>query len=240
VVKPWDGIVSQQEQDQYLKSGFNRVPVIGAKAALLVVDMQYRMMGSRPMPIDEAIAEYPTSCGEAGWAAVAPIVRMRKFFRERDWPVIYLTLGTRRAFNRITKPERSGATLGMVDRAQSPGTAKGFQIVDPLLPAPHETVICKYGPSGFFGTPLSSLLIDEGVDTVCVVGSTTSGCVRATVVDAFSYGLSVVVPAEGVFDRSALSHGVSLFDMATRYAHVVAMDDMLERFALDTSNRSGR
>jgi len=78
--KPWDKFVSKEEQERYARSGFYKTPPIG-KAALLIVDMQYRMLGTRPMPMDEAIKEFPTSCGEVGWAAVPRIRRLRDYFR---------------------------------------------------------------------------------------------------------------------------------------------------------------
>jgi nicotinamidase-related amidase len=88
-------------------------------------------------------------------------------------------------------------------------------------------VILKDKPSVFFGTPLMSYLHELQVDTLLVVGTTTSGCVRATVVDAFSYNFKVVVVEECVFDRGQISHKVNLFDMQAKYADVVPLDAAL-------------
>ena len=108
------------------------------------------------------------------------------------------------------------------------GTPPGDVIVSELGPLAGEVVVPKGSkPSAFCGTPLASLLMYDGVDTVLVVGMTTSGCVRATVVDAFSANLHVVVPVECVADRSQISHKVNLFDMHMKYADVVSLEEAL-------------
>lgn len=221
--RAWDGIIDADEQERYARSGFYKAPSLG-KAALLVVDMQYRMLGTRPLPINEAIKEFATSCGEKGWETVPRIRRLCDHFRQLQWPVIHFTLGPRRAFVQHTAGAAVHAQLGLT---ANPGPDLGFQIINELQPQADEPTICKFGPSAFFGTPTASLLVQAGVSTVCVAGSTTSGCIRATVVDAFSHGLSVLVPDDCVFDRSEVSHGVSLFDMATRYAQITHLEEAL-------------
>ena len=85
----------------------------------------------------------------------------------------------------------------------------------------------KKHPSAFFGTPLASYLINAGADSIVVTGCTTSGCVRSTVVDGFSYNFRALVPYDAVYDRSATSHAVNLFDMAWKYADVLSTDEAL-------------
>ena len=80
--------------------------------------------------------------------------------------------------------------------------------------------------SPFFGTILPSILCQLGVDTLIITGATTSGCVRAAVVDAASYGYYVIVPIECCGDRSAISHKVSLMDMHMKYADVVNVSEV--------------
>ncbi len=84
--------------------------------------------------------------------------------------------------------------------------------MEPIAPQRGDVVIAKAKPSAFFGTPLLSYLIAWQVDTLLVAGG-TSGCVRATVVDAFSYNFLVSVVAEACFDRGQASHAINLFDM---------------------------
>jgi maleamate amidohydrolase len=90
--------------------------------------------------------------------------------------------------------------------------------------------IKKQKPSGFFGTNLASYLTLLGCDSMIVVGTTTSGCVLATVVDAFSLNYRVTLAEEGCFDRSEASHAVSLCDMHAKHADVVSTAEILSYF----------
>jgi maleamate amidohydrolase len=88
-----------------------------------------------------------------------------------------------------------------------------------------EGVLVKKYASCFFGTDLASRLMSRRIDTLLVTGCTTSGCVRATVVDACSYGFHTIVVEEAVGDRAELPHQASLFDMDAKYGDVVRLDD---------------
>jgi maleamate amidohydrolase len=107
--------------------------------------------------------------------------------------------------------------------ALRPGS-KEVEIVPELKPRPGELVLEKRFPSGFYGTNLHSYLTACQVDTVVVTGDSTSGCVRATVVDAVSSGFRVIVPRQCVADRVPLTHLVNLFDMDSKYADVIDLD----------------
>jgi len=98
---------------------------------------------------------------------------------------------------------------------------------DHVAPEAGEAVIRKQYPSAFFGTPLVSMLTKQGVDTVILTGCSTSGCVRASVVDAMSYGFRVIVPRECVGDRHAAPHESNLFDIQAKYGDVMATADVL-------------
>jgi nicotinamidase-related amidase len=108
---------------------------------------------------------------------------------------------------------------------EQPGDAQ--MIPERIAPRNGDVVIRKTKPSVFYGTPLLASLVDRRVDTVIVTGCTTSGCVRATVVDAFSNGFATIVVEDGVFDRGELSHAVNLFDMDQKYADVIDLDQTL-------------
>jgi nicotinamidase-related amidase len=92
---------------------------------------------------------------------------------------------------------------------------------------PNETTLVKKYASCFFGTDLAARLISRRVDTLIITGCTTSGCVRATAVDACSYGFHTIVVEEAVGDRAALPHAASLFDIDAKYGDVVGLDETL-------------
>ncbi len=107
----------------------------------------------------------------------------------------------------------------------------GNVIVKEIEPGPRDLVVRKEKPSGFFGSPLQSYLQNLGCDSVIVTGTTTSGCVRATVIDAFSLNFRTTVVEDGCFDRSQASHAINLCDMNAKYANVMPSDEVLEYLA---------
>ena len=105
--------------------------------------------------------------------------------------------------------------------ARGRAISDGNEIVAEIAPGPQDIVIYKQKPSGFFGTNMASYLTLLGCDSVIVTGTTTSGCVRATVLDAFSLNYRIALAEEGCFDRSQASHAINLCDMNAKYADVV-------------------
>lgn len=103
-------------------------------------------------------------------------------------------------------------------------TAWDSQVVEDLAPLPGELVLAKQQASAFFGTMLAPWLIERGVDSLIVTGCTTSGCVRATVVDAMSWNLRVVVPTDCVGDRALGPHEANLFDIGQKYGDLISGD----------------
>ncbi|PSC05460.1 hydrolase [Alsobacter soli] len=219
MARPWDGIISEEEQRAYNAAGFGRATGLGSRPALLIIDVQYRTVGTRPMPFWEAIKEYPTSCGEVAWDAVHNIRKVLDVFRERGWPVLYPYVAPKQSFDRGRLSDKVPAIMNVA--------AKGYEFVEEIAPAEQDILLPKKHPSAFFGTPLTSYLINLGADTLVVTGCSTSGCVRGSVVDAFAYNFRVLVPEDAVYDRSATSHAVNLFDMASKYADVMPTSDAL-------------
>ena len=115
-----------------------------------------------------------------------------------------------------------------------------YDIIDEVAPLPGEAVLYKTAPSAFFGTPLVSHFVKEGVDTVIVAGETTSGCVRATVVDGCSYRYRMIVAEECVFDRDEAPHAINLFDMHEKYADVLPLADVLREIEAYAERTQGR
>jgi nicotinamidase-related amidase len=114
---------------------------------------------------------------------------------------------------------------------------RGYDFVAEVKPGPGDITIPKFQASAFHGTALTSYLVGLGVDTVVVTGCTTSGCVRATVVDACALNFKVVVPQDAVYDRSQMSHAVNLFDMSSKYADVLPADELAEQLRAKVNRR---
>jgi maleamate amidohydrolase len=211
----WDRYVAAEDREILDLAGFGGALGLGDRAAVLVVDMTYSFCGREPMPLRESVRRWPNSCGEAAWTAAAEIATLTAAAREAGAPVIY------------TKGRSGwtpGAHLGLwADKNRRYGNlAEDLQeIVEPIAPRPGDIVVEKGKPSAFHGTQTLELLIHLGVDSLLVTGATTSGCVRASVVDAFSYNFRVGVVADATVDRSRTSHWVSLFDMHMKYATVL-------------------
>jgi maleamate amidohydrolase len=221
----WDEFIPAADAEIYRAAGYGARSPWGSRPALLVVDVNYNFVGDRPEPILDSIRTFRNSCGEAGWEAVHAIRELLAAARTADVPVFYTT----------QQPDASSTLVGgwarKNSRVSDDGDAEravfGVRIVDEIAPSSTDVVITKDKPSAFFATPLVSYLNHLHADTLIIVGGTTSGCVRASVIDAFSYNYTVVVVEDGCFDRSAVSHAVNLFEIHAKYADVVSLADVV-------------
>jgi nicotinamidase-related amidase len=220
-VPGWRDVIGPRDRRVYAAAGYGERVQPGTRPVLLVIDVTYGFLGREPADIMTAIRTYPNACGEAGWAAVATIERLLPMARTLDRPVIYSAGFSRLGVRGV------GLWAAKHPRA-SHAPADAHEIPTPIAPREGADVLLeKTKPSLFHGTPLLDLLVGAGADTLIVTGGTTSGCVRATVVDAFSYGWPVIVVEDGVFDRGELSHAVDLFDMDQKYANVWSADETI-------------
>lgn len=222
-MRPWDGIISEEEQKAYRAAGFGKPTGMGTRPALLIIDVQYRTTGTVEQPFWESIKEFPTSCGDVAWNAVRHIQPILALFREKNWPVLYPHVAPKKSYDggRLAAKVPSIMTI----------PEKGYEFVEEVAPVEGDILVPKKQPSAFFGTALTSYLIDVDADTLVVTGCTTSGCVRSSVVDAFAYNFRVAVPEEAVYDRSRVSHAVNLFDMSEKYADVMTSSDLLTKLS---------
>jgi maleamate amidohydrolase len=186
------------------------------RAALVIVDMTRAF-------VDDA---YPTGWGDTGWPAVRVIAQLLAAARENDVPV-YFTKAFAHA-GHLPVRGQNGRWKPSQDTSPVPGVPPGDEIVEELQPLPHEIVIHKQRkPSAFFGTTLAADLLYDGIETVILVGMTTSGCVRASALDAFQFNFRVVVVDDACADRSQISHSVALFDLHMKYADVIGSQEAL-------------
>jgi nicotinamidase-related amidase len=211
----WDDLpLSVSDRALYAKAGMSdAVTPPGDSPAVVVVDMNQAFVDDR----------YPTACEATGRVAAKAIATLLDQARRSGVPVFYVTGVTTHS---QAVRGRWKSEYGRVDHPLLSQPAAN-EIVAELSPQPSDVVVARSRPSAFWGTGLVDLLIFHRVDTVIVTGMTTSGCVRATVVDAFSYNFHVVVPEECVADRGELPHKANLFDIHMKYGSVLPLDEVL-------------
>lgn len=202
----WDDLLTERDRQVISKAGYDESGAsswdsrgLGTDPLVLVIDMQ-RLVVGEDEPILDAIEEYRTAMGAVAWDAIGEIEPFLDFARERGLPVAY----TRVIPSSYDNPDH-----------------EDLAIVEPIAPEPGETVIDKSYASAFYGTDLLSRLVRGGHDSVIVVGNSTSGCVRATTIDAQQNGFEVILPQECLFDRIEASHKIALLDLWMKYAEVL-------------------
>ncbi len=211
----WDDIIPEADKKIFRNAGFERTKIdFGNNPALVIVDVIYNFVGDKPEPILKSIERFPLSCGENGWKAIYQIASLLSLVRDKQVPVIY-------SVGEPSLPKKWGSSRSKEIRENKIGN----EIVREIAPAANDIIIRKIGPSILHGTPLINVLITLKIDTLLFGGCVTSGCIRASVVDAASYGFSVGVIEQCTFDRVEVSHKVSLFDMNAKYASVVSIDE---------------
>jgi maleamate amidohydrolase len=220
----WDDVLPEVDRRVFEAAGWGRRAGLGRRPVLLVIDVNYNFVGDRPEPILDSIKRWRYSCGERGWRGVAAIRQVLDRARALRLPVAY-----------TTNPRRpDGFDLGVWNlkstRADDEVDVQGHlgnQIVAQVAPLEGDLFIEKKKPSAFFGTPLVSYLVQLRADTLLLTGTTTSGCVRASAVDAISYNFRVGIPEPCVWDRGELTHKVNLFDLQQKYCDVLELEETL-------------
>jgi nicotinamidase-related amidase len=229
----WRTVIPAAEREIYAAAGYGKDAGAGRRPALLVVDATLNFTGDRREPILDSIRRYPNSCGERAWDSVDAIARLVAAARDGDAPIVYTHGPVRKTAWSL------GGWARTTTAAQLPeDDAAGESFPTEIEPCASDIVLEKLRPSAFFGTPLASLLVDAGCDSVVLCGGTASGCVRASAVDAFSYGFGVCVVEEATFDRSETSRAVSLYEIDQKYGHVIGVADAVDILA-GVARRSG-
>jgi maleamate amidohydrolase len=230
----WDRFLTDQDR-QHLAGRGPRPVGFGNRPALLLVDLYRWVFGDRPEPLLDAVRTWPGSCGLAGWRAIPHLQSLLGAARAAGLPVVH-----------VTGLDGSGVAGWSVGWGVSPPAEpdpaardrqrRRWDIIDEVAPLPGEAVLRKSSPSAFWGTPLVGHLQYLGVDTVIVCGESTSGCVRATVVDGCTYRYRMIVVEECVFDRHEASHAINLFDMHQKYADVLPLAVVLDHLTQRASS----
>ena len=217
--------VSDDDIEYFEKGGMGDEVGWGESPAVVVVDMTDAFVDG----------EYATGRTDTGQAAVAANETLLDAARAADVPVFYTTPTSAGVY-----PEdyRSSGDDDVMSQEYRKILTTGNVVSPPIAPEEDDVVIEKPAPSAFFDTHLGNLLHYYGIDTLIVTGMTTSGCVRATVVDGHSSNFRVIVPEECAADRSLISHRISLFDMDMKYADVRPLETVLENLAAVTGTET--
>lgn len=224
----WDKFLTERDKKVFAAGGFGAELDMGKRPVLLIIDVNYNFCGEQREPILESIKRWHTSCGEDAWDALPVIRKLIDKCRAKGIPVIYTTGTDRRADGWDAgawayKNVRTDEHLAKPERSNRDGN----EIMDEIAPGPKDIVVRKEKPSAFFGTGLVGYLTMLKADLLIVTGTTTSGCVRGSVIDAFSHNYRLQVVEEGCFDRSQASHAINLADMNAKYADVVSIEKTL-------------
>lgn len=192
--------------------GFHGRAGFGSRPALLVVDVS----------VGFTDPESPLACDLEG--VVAAIRRLLDEARRAAIPVAFTTVSYDEGGKRA-----AAAFIDKVPALLTLEAGSRWVEIDPrIAPQPGEPVLHKLFASAFFGTALSSLLAAHRCDSLVVTGASTSGCVRATVVDALQHGYRPIVPREAVGDRNPAAHDANLYDIDAKYGDVVSVENVLE------------
>jgi len=203
--------------------GFHGRAGFGQRPALLVIDVNVGFTD----PASPLVCDLED--------VVAAIRKLLDEFRRAGLPVVYTTV----SYDEGDKV----AAAAFIDKIPALLTLEAgsrWVEIDPrIAPLPSEPVLNKLFASAFYGTPLSSLLASAGCDSVVVTGASTSGCVRATAVDAIQHGYRPSVPREAVGDRNQAAHEANLYDIDTKYGDVVSVDDVIAHLEVNGAAHAG-
>jgi len=216
------GLLKQEDMLRIKRMGFGRRVGGGERPAVIVIDAQEYMVHEPGGPG----TDYPSSCGKRGKEGIEGINLLCRAARQHGVPICFSKFVVSRNGNDMGV-YRLKRGMPTVEGWCIEGTA-GAELAKGLEVGEEDWVFEKRKPSAFFGTPLLSYLINASIDTLIVVGGSTSNCVRATVVDGASFNYRVLVPRECVFDRIEVSEKVALLDIDRQYGDVIAVQDAIE------------
>lgn len=224
----WDKFLTPSDREHVQSLTRGNVG-FGKRPALLMIDLYRAVFGDKPEPLMDAVKTWPSSCGLAGWTALPHIQKLLAAARAAKIPVVHITMlansGMLGWFEAAHRDHIKPAPLSAEAKARK---LRGAEIIEEVAPIDGEVTLRKTAPSSFWGTPLAAHLNFHGIDTLIVAGEATSGCVRASVVDAAAFRYRVQVVEECVFDRHEATHALNLFDMHQKYADVIPLQTALE------------
>lgn len=228
MARVWDRFLTEQDK-AHLEQARDRRVGAGTRPAILNIDLYRWVFGDEPLPLLDGVKLWPGYTGLMGWEAIPHIQRLLAEARAAGVPVCYVTglsdeVAGMPGWNEAVHGDAGRRSAGG-DAVARDRYARRYDIVDEVAPHEGDVVLRKTAPSAFWGTPLMAELNRLDVDTLIVTGESTSGCVRASVVEAASYRFKVQVVEQCVFDRHEACHAINLFDMHQKYADVISIDN---------------
>lgn len=220
----WEDALSDTDRLVIEKGGYGEKRGLGNKPLLVIIDVQHNYVGE-DKPIADQLNNWPSGGGEEGWKAIRIIQQLKQASKNCNIPVLYT-----RNVQKKTIFFDSFATKAKRDHSKYIDGRPETEIVSQLEPDAADIIVDKSYASAFFGTPLISYLVKMKIDTLIIVGGSTSGCVRATAIDAVTHNFNVAVVQDGVYDRIELSHKASLLDLWMKYCDVTSSGEILEYF----------
>ncbi len=232
----WKGLIDDRDLNVAKLSDMGKRVGWGKKPALVIIDGQYDFVGLNA-PIEESVKVYRRSIGEEAWVAAKQIRNVLRAARTAGLPVYYSQQWNPEDERRFDSFARKQSITGTVKRRSDQPNPE--DIMKEIAPKNGDVVIKKRYASIFSGTPFSSFLVKDGVDTLIVCGYVTSGCVRGTVVDGHAHCYRNIIVADACADRFHSSHTVSLFDMDMKYGDVVTAGETVDWLKNMHSERTG-
>lgn len=214
----WTKYLTEDDRVVIEKGGYGKSRGLGQRPMLVVIDAQYNYVGE-DRPVGEQLDEWPSGGGAAAWAAIRRIRPLVELARGAGIPVLF----TRNVQKNLAFD--SFGTKSQRDQSRYVEGHRGTFIVDELTPVSGDLTLDKAYASIFYGTPLLSWLVKLRIDSLILVGGSTSGCVRASAVDAVTRNFNVAVVEDCVYDRISISHAAGLLDMWMKYCDVMNSEE---------------
>ena len=216
-MRVWDKYITSDVKAMY--QHYRSKSRLGTRPCLLLIDLYNLSYKGGDLPVSEVIKKNPSGCGEYAHRAIKPTKQLIAIFRHLCLPIIFTTRDWDAHSSGTHSTQRQRKNISKVD----------YEIYGEFDVAPTDILIYKSRASVFFQTKLDKVIEKLGIDSIVIGGESTSGCVRASVVDAYSRGFPPVIIEECVFDRNPISHAVNLFDMHHKYGHVTSIETISKK-----------
>lgn len=230
--RPWEDLLTETDKIVIDKGGYGQSRGLGKRPLLIIIDAQPNYIGA-DQPIAEQLDEWPSGGGDIAWKGIRKIQELKAAANDLGIPVLYT-----RNVQKKTIQFDSFSTKAKRDQTKYIDGNPAADILDCLQPLAQDLIVDKSYASAFFGTPLISYLVKMQVDTLIIVGGSTSGCVRATAVDAVTHNYNVAIVEDAVFDRIDLSHKAALLDLWMKYCDVQLSDEIFMYFKEISANKA--